>query len=456
MINPVFIIINFLFLIVEFTSAQAAISTITIINRDAIVDTLYITNISSHKLMAKIPVSQEIAHYDLELSETILTSVTTRSSSTSYLSVFTPGGSKTFLINQGKVKAINSVVDSLQNELWHSTNQFIGKVNTLQKMDSDVQDLVVYLGDSTINSRQKNVDSFIHLLTPDEHALLTFQNYARVYNFLLVNGRIFKIIDPRLKYFDFIERIDFSHPFLPTLPDVAVQALEIEFLRKQERIEHLSEFLKHFNYVVRDTFRADYLQVIYINLITENPQYWSGHQKFIDADFTVFLDNYFKLSPHKHLLNKADYSGYASLQGLPAYNFMAYDHRDSIFSLADFKGKFVLIDVWATWCGPCLNQRPRMLEIAKKFRDHQRLEVIMLSVDENKKNWLTYLGKSNQDNYGIELWINEEMKSHFNREYLVKFIPKYILIDPDGIIVHANLPEPSYALNKMLEDLIKE
>lgn len=80
----------------------------------------------------------------------------------------------------------------------------------------------------------------------------------------------------------------------------------------------------------------------------------------------------------------------------------------------------------------------------------------MLSVDENKKNWLTYLGKSNQDNYGIELWINEEMKSHFNREYLVKFIPKYILIDPDGIIVHANLPEPSYALNKMLEDLIKE
>lgn len=80
----------------------------------------------------------------------------------------------------------------------------------------------------------------------------------------------------------------------------------------------------------------------------------------------------------------------------------------------------------------------------------------MLSVDENKKNWLTYLGKSNPDNYGQELWVNEEMKSHFTREYLIKFIPKYILIDPDGKIVHANLPEPSYELNNLLEGLLKE
>lgn len=364
MINP-FITIIFFLLIGEFTSAQAVISTITIINRDAAFDTLYITDISSQRLVGKIPVSQAMEHYDLELSETKLTSLTTKSAATPYLSVITPGSSKTFLINQRKIVAINSVVDSLQNELWHSTNQFVSKVNTLQKMGTEVQELVVFLGDSTIDSRQKNIDSFRPQLSFDEHALLTFQNYARVYNFLLINGRVFRHIDPREKYFDFIERLDFNHPFLPTLPDVAVQGLEINFRRKHQRLEHLSDFLEYIDDVVSNKFRADYLQVKYINLIAEDPQYWPGHQKFIDSNFTVFLDNYFTLSPHKHLLNRTDYSGYASLQGLTAYNFSAYDHRDSMFSLAAFRGKFVLIDVWATWCGPCLNQRPRMLEIAK-------------------------------------------------------------------------------------------
>lgn len=54
----------------------------------------------------------------------------------------------------------------------------------------------------------------------------------------------------------------------------------------------------------------------------------------------------------------------------------------------------MVIDTWATWCGPCIDQRPKMLEIAKKFQNNAEVAVLMVSVDASTDRWKKYIRNS--------------------------------------------------------------
>ncbi|PCH76381.1 MAG: thioredoxin [Flavobacteriaceae bacterium] len=111
-------------------------------------------------------------------------------------------------------------------------------------------------------------------------------------------------------------------------------------------------------------------------------------------------------------------------------------------SLDDLKGKFVYVDVWATWCGPCKAEIPSLKALEKEYHK-ENIEFVSISVDKttDKDKWIAMIKDKKLE--GIQLFASNSWSSEFVKGYLIKGIPRFILIDPQGNIVNANAPRPS-------------
>ena len=115
-------------------------------------------------------------------------------------------------------------------------------------------------------------------------------------------------------------------------------------------------------------------------------------------------------------------------------DFKAVDLTGREYTLADFKGKYVYIDIWATWCGPCRQEIPHLKALEEHYRDAQ-IEFVSISVDQDKEKWSKMV--SEQDMSGTQLYLGNE--SPFLEAYQVEEIPRFILLDKEGKI-HLNIP----------------
>ncbi|MGK0324914.1 MAG: thiol-disulfide isomerase/thioredoxin [Polaribacter sp.] len=117
-------------------------------------------------------------------------------------------------------------------------------------------------------------------------------------------------------------------------------------------------------------------------------------------------------------------------------------------SLDSFKGKYVYIDVWATWCRPCIQQIPYLQTLEKEYHN-KNIEFVSISTDESRrsggsweaaeKKWRGFIKKKNMT--GVQLWSGQDYS--FQQAYQINSIPRFILIDPEGKIVDANAARPS-------------
>ncbi|MBN2682999.1 MAG: TlpA family protein disulfide reductase [Bacteroidales bacterium] len=127
-------------------------------------------------------------------------------------------------------------------------------------------------------------------------------------------------------------------------------------------------------------------------------------------------------------------------------------------SLSDLKGKMVLIDFWASWCGPCRRENPNVVSVYeefqdKKFKSGKGFTVFSVSFDNSKDKWLDAIEK---DKLSWEYHVSD-LKGWGNKYagvYGVRGIPYNFLIDKDGIIVAKNLR--GSALKAELEKHLKE
>lgn len=98
------------------------------------------------------------------------------------------------------------------------------------------------------------------------------------------------------------------------------------------------------------------------------------------------------------------------------------------------KGRKILIDFWASWCGPCVAKLPLVKRIAAQSRD---ISVIYLSMDSNASQWREALKK--QQLTGKQYLLYNNFQNTFSRYMLLKSIPRYVLIDENGIISNCEL-----------------
>ena len=122
--------------------------------------------------------------------------------------------------------------------------------------------------------------------------------------------------------------------------------------------------------------------------------------------------------------------------------------------LSDFEGKYVYIDVWATWCGPCIREIPSLKELEKDYHN-KNIEFISISIDVEKdyEKWRKMV--TEKELGGVQLMADDDWSSKFVTEYGINGIPRFILLDTEGKIVSADAMRPSDPnLRAMLDSLL--
>ncbi|QEC45914.1 TlpA family protein disulfide reductase [Pseudobacter ginsenosidimutans] len=139
----------------------------------------------------------------------------------------------------------------------------------------------------------------------------------------------------------------------------------------------------------------------------------------------------------------------ASNATAPDFNYVNVDNRK--VALKDLRGKYVYIDVWATWCGPCKAEIPFLQKIEKDYHD-KNIQFVSLSVDRqaDKGKWEKYVRENNLG--GIQVIADKDFESEFIKKFNIAAIPRFILIDPKGKIVSGNELRPSDPELKVLLD----
>ncbi|MFI1773672.1 TlpA family protein disulfide reductase [Thalassobellus citreus] len=125
--------------------------------------------------------------------------------------------------------------------------------------------------------------------------------------------------------------------------------------------------------------------------------------------------------------------------------FINYENNaGGTLSLNDLlnKGKYIYVDIWATWCGPCRAEVPHLKRIEEQYHD-KNIEFLSISIDEAKNHdkWKKMIVDDALG--GIQLLADNDWKSQFIKDYNINGIPRFILIDPKGNIIDAEAPRPS-------------
>jgi len=144
-------------------------------------------------------------------------------------------------------------------------------------------------------------------------------------------------------------------------------------------------------------------------------------------------------------------------EGAPSPVFEDYENiNGEKTSLSDLKGKYVYIDVWATWCGPCKAEIPSLKKVEKAYHG-KNIAFVSMSIDDDRSHGGSW-EKANEDWKkmvsekelgGIQIFAPKGWQSEFVKNYRINGIPRFILVDPEGNIVSASAPRPSS------EELIK-
>lgn len=176
-----------------------------------------------------------------------------------------------------------------------------------------------------------------------------------------------------------------------------------------------------------------------------------------DKNLGETYDIYSKSNPNPENLAKLTerYNQLKTLTaGNPSPTFDYENHKGGTTSLADLKGKYVYIDVWATWCGPCIREIPALKETEKNYQG-KNIHFVSISIDEPKdyEKWRNMVTEKSL--VGFQLMADKNWESKFVKDYGILGIPRFILIDPQGNIVSADAPRPSDSkLKETLDGLL--
>ncbi|MDH2206897.1 MULTISPECIES: TlpA family protein disulfide reductase [Empedobacter] len=141
---------------------------------------------------------------------------------------------------------------------------------------------------------------------------------------------------------------------------------------------------------------------------------------------------------------------------IKAPDFSLADINGKRFDLSDFKGKYVYMDIWATWCGPCKVQIPFMKELEKQFHNAP-IHFVSVSLDklEDKPIWEKMVRENQMS--GVQLFAGRE--DNFGFDYKIEYIPTFIILDKEGNIMIDRAPAPmdyqTGEINQQLVDILK-
>lgn len=165
-----------------------------------------------------------------------------------------------------------------------------------------------------------------------------------------------------------------------------------------------------------------------------DPGFVGLHKQNIEETYNKIVQYYKK--NHDDLIAKNKMNNTVS----PLFDYE--NHKGGKTKLEEFKGKYVYIDVWATWCGPCRAEIPALKKTEEMYHDKNIVFVsISVDVDKDHEKWKNFVSEKQLG--GVQLFADKNWNSDFMTSYDVTSIPRFILIDPSGKVVKGNASRPS-------------
>ena len=191
--------------------------------------------------------------------------------------------------------------------------------------------------------------------------------------------------------------------------------------------------------ILKETY-PDFIKEFYL---AKNVEYFLSLVGISPSCVTIY--NHFKQkfpgSPYLVPLKKRYDRWMAISKGKVAPNVVGFGLDGTKHSLDELKGKVVYIDVWATWCGPCIAEFPYAKRLSKIF-ESEDIVFLYVSVDEDQSTWRKMIQKDHYD-LGLHVIEPKETGTSIREAYEISGIPRYILVDENGLILNADAPRPS-------------
>lgn len=328
-----------------------------------------------------------------------------------------------------------------------------GKLQLERKKDTDK----FYEGDE--NDYKKKILA-IDKEMKDLLAEVTSESFKKEEKKNLRYGYLFDIYNyPNMMKFNFGKKVTVSESFFSELEGINFDNTEnylkypyykyLAGTKWKKQVEKADSFEEMSNIIQTIRSKQIFVDVIINSFyrIADTPEKSKMHFKLIK-----------KFVPNQEFIKKAkeEYEKVKSTSnGKKSPNFKFKDRNEKLVELVNFKGKYVLIDIWATWCVPCLKQVPYLKKLEKKYHD-KNIVFIGISVDDKDeyKLWKETLDKKKMG--GIQLFADKSFESDFVDAFGVASIPRFILISPEGTIVESHFSKPSHKITEdKLDALLK-
>lgn len=292
---------------------------------------------------------------------------------------------------------------------------------------------------------------------PEKFKTIKEKMLAKLENLKNVSGTFIKLEKARLN-FEYANSLNsIFYMYYPKVARGEITEQEME-ARMKEALKYYIPFIKEALYDFNST---DYLQFevfksMLYNLKVENyrerhqlPELCNELKEYLIASNIIddLGNNNYSKQKLKHISSNIKNKDYLAAiekiqnkfstidEGAPAIDLVFSNIKGDNIKLSDYKGNVIIIDIWATWCGPCMKEKPFFEELAKKY-EGENIVFLTVSID-TKKAWESYFKKHSASENQLHIY-RDDLSA-----YQIKGIPRFLVIDKDFKIVDAFAPVPS-------------
>lgn len=345
-------------------------------------------------------------------------------------------------ISKGGNTKINKHLRTWKNEfLWNKNKVLQNNFRYLAMLgsyvDIDVKDMLkpIYLTNLQ-KSTKEQLKALKQLKCNDKDFTAYFQTFiSNSYWITLVRSH-YRIeaakADPPEFLHKEILKLNFENEFLNTENK---HLLLNGYIRAHEELKLISPTLEDYIYqkakVIKNKELREYYVLTQLKRLAKNKESLFVESLF-ESSFPLIESTEGK-EKYNSLLKRI--SAGNSFDNKPAHSLIAYDVAGNKISLEQFKGKYIYIDVWATWCGPCKQMTPHFMKLADQYRG-KNIVFLSLSADKKraKQKWEDYVNKHFSANC-VATWTASGFDNSFVKHYQVNAIPRFMLIDPNGVMM---------------------